>query len=740
MAACGGQTTGSHDVGPVLVSIAPGTAIVAVGASASFTATVTGAADKAVTWSVREAGGGSVDQTGNYVAPQTPGVFHVVAASHADPSKTAQAEVTVRPSLPAVTISIDPQAASVVARAVVQFTATVGGSSDTAVTFSAPEGGSVTSAGVFTAPDTAGTFRVVATAHADSSKTATATVQVTLPGQVSVSLSPQTFSLEAGASQQLTASVAGTNDTAVLWSIEETGGGAVDANGLYTAPQTPGAFHVVVTSHADPTKSAVAEATVVVPSQPSIAISPQTSTVAPGTAIQFQATVTGLSDPRVTYSADGGNIDATSGAYTAPATSGAFHVTAASVTDPGLQATASVTVVAQGSIAVAISPASAQTTPGGSVQFTATVTGSADTAVTWSIEEGASGGSIDQTGRYTSPANTTGTWHVIATSHADPAKQAVATVTSVAQASITVNIDPSSAQTTPGGSVQFTATVTGTADTSVIWSIAGGCCGSIDQTGRYTSPSTATGTWQVVATSQADSSKQAVASITSSDDLIDHGGPILPDVHVYALWWGPPSDFPSDMKSSTETFFSSLSGSNYLGIVNQYLRGSSASVSFARSITDTSTPPSTIIDMEQALCSELAANGMAPDAKGIYFIYPSTPPPAGTCGSHGTVGCNGTNSVVAVVENPTGSVCDASSALHCNGLTSGTQSLIDSSAHELMESITDPELPHAWMDGAGAEVADKCDWQFSACVQLGSQDWQLQELYSNAAHACVQGE
>jgi hypothetical protein len=53
---------------------------------------VTGSTDMAISWS---ADGGTVDATGLYTAPQVAGTVHVIAASHADPSKTAAATVTV---------------------------------------------------------------------------------------------------------------------------------------------------------------------------------------------------------------------------------------------------------------------------------------------------------------------------------------------------------------------------------------------------------------------------------------------------------------------------------------------------------------------------------------------------------------------------------------------------------------------------------------------------------------------
>ena len=48
--------------------------------------------------------------------------------------------------------------------------------------------------------------------------------------------------------------------------------------------------------------------------------------------------------------------------------------------------------------------------------------------MTWSVQEGAAGGTIAATGVYSAPA-VAGTYHVVATSVADPAKSAIATVT-----------------------------------------------------------------------------------------------------------------------------------------------------------------------------------------------------------------------------------------------------------------------------------------------------------------------
>lgn len=65
------------------------------GDPAQGTATL-GLIGTAVTWSVREgSAGGTVTPAGLYSAPATPGTYHVVATSVADPSKSAAAVVTV---------------------------------------------------------------------------------------------------------------------------------------------------------------------------------------------------------------------------------------------------------------------------------------------------------------------------------------------------------------------------------------------------------------------------------------------------------------------------------------------------------------------------------------------------------------------------------------------------------------------------------------------------------------------
>ena len=161
--------------------------------------------------------------------------------------------------LPTTTaVSISPTSVSLAAGATQQFTASVTGTTNTAVTWSAT-GGTVTSSGLYTAPGTAGTYQVTATSQANTSVSATAAVTVTIPSVVAVSISPTTASLVGGGTQQFTASVTGASNTAVTWTAT---GGTVSSGGLYTAGSTTGTFNITATSQADSTKSASAVVTI----------------------------------------------------------------------------------------------------------------------------------------------------------------------------------------------------------------------------------------------------------------------------------------------------------------------------------------------------------------------------------------------------------------------------------------------------------------------------------------------
>jgi len=287
LSGCAGLTSTSSNAkgngaAGAAVHVSPSSATVAVGSTQQFAATVTGTANTAVTWKVIGGAGcsgaacGTISGGGLYTAPATvpsPATLSVTVTSVADPTKSASASVTLVAAA-AVLLSISPANAAVPTATTDTFTASVTGTTNTAVEWSltgagcsgASCGSLATSsiAAVYTAPPVAPappSVTVAATSMAEPSKTASASV--TIVPVVVVTVTPASISVVTGAIQQLSASVVGSSNTAVTWSVQGAGCsaaacGAVDATGLYTAPSavpSPSTVTVTATSAADPSKT-----------------------------------------------------------------------------------------------------------------------------------------------------------------------------------------------------------------------------------------------------------------------------------------------------------------------------------------------------------------------------------------------------------------------------------------------------------------------------------------------------
>jgi len=92
---------------------------------------------------------------------------------------------------------------------------------------------------------------------------------------ISITVSPVEAQVASGAAHDFAATVSGTGNTDVTWSIQEgdsggrvvnrgaeARGGTVSTIGVYIAPATAGTYHVIATSKADRSKAASAEVTV----------------------------------------------------------------------------------------------------------------------------------------------------------------------------------------------------------------------------------------------------------------------------------------------------------------------------------------------------------------------------------------------------------------------------------------------------------------------------------------------
>jgi hypothetical protein len=84
------------------------------------------------------------------------------------------------------------------------------------------------------------------------------------PAPIQVVISGPSGVLNTGATRQFTASVSGTSDMMVTWSVTD-GGGTITAAGLYTAPALPGTATVKATAHANGATFATVAVPLVVP-------------------------------------------------------------------------------------------------------------------------------------------------------------------------------------------------------------------------------------------------------------------------------------------------------------------------------------------------------------------------------------------------------------------------------------------------------------------------------------------
>lgn len=396
-------------------------------------------------------------------------------------------------------------------------------------------------------------------------------------------------------------------------------------------------------------------------------------------------------------------------------------------------------------ISVHVSPEVDTIITGGWARFTATVDGTLDHRVAWEIAEGRVGGSIDSTGAYTAPANP-GTYHVVASSRADNTRIATAVVTVTAPpANIEVIIEPGDIAAASNVEWQFKTQVTGTSNTSVTWSVLeGDAGGTIDQDGFYISPVTA-GVFHVVATSNADRSVSATATVRTDAPLIDNGGPIQPVAVVHAIWWGSAAVF-GNSPAALAQMFAGFDGTPYLRTLDQYMRGAKTSVSFAGTWFDSSSPPSILTagsEVGAEVCSVLDANHVAPRSDGFYVVFVDNSPP-GAASWHDFASCHGVSLTVAYIANSEAGVPQGSQPPDVCGRTQMVDAFSLAAAHELFEAMTDVR-GNAWIDSAGffgGEVDDKCASipTFTCAVSLNDGSaWRLPYVWSNAVTGCVLG-
>ena len=392
----------------IVVNISPNSASVPTGAAQTFNAGVTGSGnpDLSVVWTVNGVAGGNaalgtVLSTGRDsamytapVAPPSPPTVSVTATSVADPSRSASASVTIPCGNSNV---LSPTTASVTLGQSQTFMATLCVPPGTSITWDVngitggnAALGTVTNNGSVTATYTTpsnlpSTNPLTLRAASQTSPPQSATASVTIVSNVMVTVTPNSASVPLNQRATFTATVTNSSNPAVTWAVNgiangNTTVGQICAQGSspctpppgpisgsvdYVAPAAipaPNPVMLTATSQADPTRSGIAQATILPPAPASISIAPVYAFVAPagqpGSTQQFTAVVSGISNTAVTWSVGSavpgqgcsgsvcGTIDS-NGLYIAPANApspNAIAVTATSQADSTKSASAAVAV------------------------------------------------------------------------------------------------------------------------------------------------------------------------------------------------------------------------------------------------------------------------------------------------------------------------------------------------------------------------------------------------------------
>jgi hypothetical protein len=215
----------------------------------------------------------------------------------------------------------------------------------------------------------------------------------------------------------------------------------------------------------------------------------------------------------------------------------------------------------------------------------------------------------------------------------------------------------------------------------------------------------------------------------------------------------------SDKIAGLESFFRGFGGSIYAKASTEYYQNPGAvhvgsASTFGGHLYDNSAAPSAAPTTTQAAAEVCKVTNDQPDEGGVYFLYTSTG--AGNvsyCAWHSFGTCsNGKKVQVAYMPNIDGIAgCNPNDTYDAKR-SEGLSALVNVTAHELSETLTDPRNG-GWWDKSGDENGDKCAWAFNTGPVVLSykvpdglggfttvtKNWKLQGEWSNAAYSAGTG-
>src|SRR5207249_1955095 len=260
--------------------VTPANATLRGGDTQPFTAQLNGTA-VAVTWSVNGVAGGNpstgkISAAGAYTAPEfppSPNAVTIGAVETSDSTKKANSSITLENPIPQITT------ATPMTIQVGSFNLTVNGAhfangaaiyfGTTALLTTRVSSTQLTAAGTATAGQVGTISITVKNPDPGTISSAGLNAQVVNSTAISVQVSPATATIRAGSPQSFGATVTGSTNQGVTWSVNGVAGGSaatgmITAQGMYTAPATlpnPNTVTITATSVADATKQGTSAVT-----------------------------------------------------------------------------------------------------------------------------------------------------------------------------------------------------------------------------------------------------------------------------------------------------------------------------------------------------------------------------------------------------------------------------------------------------------------------------------------------
>jgi serine protease len=256
----------------------------------------------------------------------------------------------------------------------------------------------------------------------------------------------------------------------------------------------------------------------------------------------------------------------------------------------------------------------------------------------------------------------------------------------------------------------------------------------------------------------------------SNNNLSSGGGPVQVTPAVYISWWGPEwaSGFSTGGYTSQQAqaytggFFAGVGGSGWNNVVTQYCQGVSGGTqtcpSGAAFITnptgqlkgqwnDTTSVPGRPSQSQIAAAAVRLMTHFQYDPNATYLVFT---PSGKSMRGFGTQWCawhsSTSSSKGTVAYGYIPYMPDAGASCGMNFVNSTTNSYGNGyfdgfsivAGHEYSEAETDPHPSSGWVDGSGAENADKCAWdKSSANISFGGHSYAVQPTWSNASSGCA---